>query len=95
MSDPADADAEELDRTPSTGEKEQREEAKVLAEGWLRAAAVSIFALLLIVVGLLQASGLVDLFPFGESWTVEWLVFVLLAVAVVAVEAWTWWLDRI
>lgn len=95
MTDPADADAEELDQMPSTGEEEQREEAKVLAEGWLRVAAVSIFALVLTVVGLLQASGLVDLFPFGNDWTVEWLVFVALAVAIVAVEAWTWWIDRI
>lgn len=91
----ADADAEELDHTPSTSEDVQREEAKVLAEGWLRVATVSIFAVLLTVVGLLQASGLVDLFPFGEGWTVEWLLFVVLAVALVAVEAWTWWIDRI
>lgn len=95
MSDPADADAEELDQMPSTSEEEQREEAKVLAEGWLGVTAVSIFAVLLIAVGLLQASGLVDLFPFGSNWTVEWFVLVALGMVVVAMVAWTWWNDRI
>lgn len=89
MSDPG----EDPEKTPSTTEAEQREEAEVLAKGWIRVAAVSIFAVVLTVVGLLQAGGLVDLFPFGEEWTVEWLVFVLLAAALVAIELWTWWSD--
>ena len=86
MSDPG----EDPERTPSTTEAEQREEAEVLAKGWLRVAAVSILAVVLTVVGLLQAGGLIDLFPFGEDWTLEWLVFVLLAAVVVAVELWGW-----
>lgn len=90
MSDPG----EDPEKTPSTTEEEQREEAEVLAKGWLRVAAVSILATVLTVVGLLQASGLVDLFPFGEDWTVEWLVFVLLAVLLVGIELWGWWSDR-
>lgn len=86
MSDPG----EDPERTPSTTEAEQREEAEVLAKGWLRVAAVSILAVVLTVVGLLQATDLVDLFPFGEDWTIQWLVFVLLAALLVAVELWGW-----
>lgn len=78
------------DQTPTTTEEEAREEGKELLEGGLRVALVSIAALLLAAVGLLQATGLVDLFPFGGDWTYGWAVFVLLAVAIVAAEAWTW-----
>lgn len=91
MSDPA----EDVEQTPATTEEEEREEGKVLAEGWLRVATVSIFALVLTVVGLLQASGFIDLFPFGEEWTLEWLVFVLLAAVLVGIELWTWRSDRV
>jgi len=62
----------------------------VVAKGFIRVAAVSIVATLLIVVGLLQATGLISLFPFGQEWTVQWLVFVLLGVVLVAVGIWSW-----
>lgn len=78
------------DQTPTTTEEEAREEGKELLEGGLRVALVSIAALTLAAVGLLQATGLVDLFPFGGDWTYEWAVFVLLAIVIVAAEAWTW-----
>lgn len=55
------------DKTPSTTEAEQREEAEVLGQGLVRVAGISIFAMLLAVVGLLQATGFVNLFPFGEG----------------------------
>lgn len=87
--------ANDPEKTPSTTEEEQREEGKALAQGWLRVATVSIAALLLTVLGLLQATGLIDLFPFGEGWTVQWLVFVLIAVVLVSVELWTWKSDWI
>lgn len=78
------------DQTPTTTEEEAKEEGKELFEGGLRVALVSIVALVLATVGLLQATGLVDLFPFGGDWTYQWLVFVLLAAVVVAAEIWTW-----
>lgn len=78
------------DKTPTTTEEEAKEEGRELFEGGLRVALISIVALVLTMVGFLQATGLVDLFPFGESWTYQWLVFVLLAIAVVAAELWTW-----
>lgn len=83
------------DKTPSTTEEEQAEEGKALAQGVLRVGAVSIAALLLTIVGLMQATGMIDLFPFGDDWTVEWLVFVLLAIVLVAAELWTWKSDLI
>ncbi|WP_123619456.1 hypothetical protein [Halorubrum sp. CSM-61] len=80
----------EPEKTPSTTEAEQREEGEVVAKGFIRVAAVSIVATILVVVGLLQATGLVSLFPFGEEWTVQWLVFVLLGVILVSVGLWSW-----
>lgn len=86
MSDPGD-DPEE---TPSTTEAEQREEAEVLAQGTLRTALVSIAALLLITLALMQATGLVDLVPLGDEWALQWLVFLVAAAALVGVELWSW-----
>lgn len=91
MSDPTD----NPEKTPSRTEAEQREEGKALAKGWLRVAAVSIFGMVLAVIGVLQASGLIDLFPFGDGWTFQWLVFVLLAAIIVGAELWTWRSDQL
>lgn len=80
----------EPEKTPSTTESEQREEGEVVAKGFIRVAAVSIAGTLLIVIGLLQATGLGNLFPFGQEWTVEWLVFVLFGVILVSLVLWSW-----
>lgn len=81
---------EELDETPTMSEEKAEEEGKKLTQGLIRVAVVSILSLLLITTGLLQASGVVDLFPFGEGWTVQWLVFVLLALILIGIEVWGW-----
>lgn len=86
---------EDPDKRASTTEEEQREEGEVLFQGLVRVAVVSIFATVLIVVGLLQATGLIDLFPFGEEWTFQWLIFVLLALALLSAELWSWKSDQI
>lgn len=78
------------DKTPTITEEEAREECTELLEGSLRVALVSIVGVALAAVGLLQATGLVDLFSFDVDWTYQWLVFVLLAAALVAAEVWTW-----
>ncbi len=83
------------EKTPATTEDEQREEGETIAKGWLRVGAVSIFGMLLAVIGLMQATGLIDLFPFGEGWTYQWLVFVAIAAVVVAIEVWTWRSDKL
>ena len=81
---------EDLDGTPTTSEENAEEEGKELAQGGVRVGAISILSLLLIVTGLLQATGVVDLFPFGSDWTVQWLVFVLLAFVLIGIEVWGW-----
>ncbi|MDZ5812643.1 hypothetical protein U4E84_14945 [Halorubrum sp. AD140] len=80
---------EDPEKTPSTTEAEQREEGEVVAKGLIRTAAISIFSVLLLVVGLLQATGYVDLFPFGEG-IIQWLVFVLLGLILVSIGLWSW-----
>lgn len=82
------------DKTPTTSEEEAREEGKAMFQRGLRVALISIVSLLLATAGLLQATGLVDLFPFGGDWTYQWLVFVLLAAIIVAAEIWTWRTQR-
>ena len=82
------------DKTPSTTKAEQREDGEALAQGLLRVGIVSIFAIVLTVVGLLQATGYVDLFPFGDGWTIQWLVFAFLGVVLVSIELWSWKSDR-
>lgn len=82
--------ATDPDETPSTTEAEQREEGEVVAKGLLRVAGISIVSTLFVVVGLLQATEYIDLFPFGDGWTVQWLVFVLLGLLLVSIEFWSW-----
>lgn len=91
MSDPTESDHDEHpEKAPAQTEHDEREEGKTIATGWVRVGVVSIFATLLTVVALMQASGLIDVLPFGQDWTVEWLVLVLVAAVLVAVELWTW-----
>lgn len=75
---------------PTTSEEDAEEEAEVLLKGWLRVALVSIISLLFIVLGLLHATDVIELFPFGTDWTVQWLVFVLIGVAILSIEFWSW-----
>jgi hypothetical protein len=77
------------DKTPSTTEAEQRKEGEVVAKGLIRVAGISIVSVLLIVVGRLQATEYIDLFPFGEGWTIQWLVFAVLGLILVSVELWS------
>ena len=82
--------SEDLDKTPTTSEEQAEEEGKELAQGVVRIGVISILSLLLITIGLLQATGVVDLFPFGEEWTVQWLVFILLGLILIGIEVWGW-----
>lgn len=86
MSDPG----ENPEKTPSTTEEEQKEEGEIILQGALRTGIISIVSLLLIILGLMQATGMIDLFPFGSDWTVQWLVFVLIALVLVGIEVWSW-----
>ena len=87
---------EDPDKTLTTSEeqaaKEGKEgkEGKELAQGGVRVGVISILSLLLIVIGLLQATGVIDLFPFGSGWTVQWSIFILLAFVLIGIEVWGW-----
>jgi hypothetical protein len=52
------------DSEPATTEEEQREEGRVLFQGWIRVAAVSILMLVLLGMGLLYVTGIIDVVPF-------------------------------
>ncbi len=62
-----------------------------MARNWLGIAVVSIFGLLLLVLALLQASGLVDVFgPVADTQTGQWAAFGVLVIAWLALAGWSW-----
>lgn len=82
---------EEPTQKPTHDKKEATEEGRWMARSWIAIAVVSILALLLVVVGLMQFTGLVDVFaPFADTQTGQWGAFAVLALIVVAIAAWGW-----
>ena len=76
---------------PTHDTEEARREGAAMGRRWLQIAAVATFATLLVALGLLQATGLVDLFaPIADSEAAQWALFAVLALVVVAVGAWSW-----
>lgn len=85
----------EPDREPTEKPTHDREEAeqesKWMARNGIGIAVVSILMLLLLVVGMMQATGLVDVFaPVASSETGQWAAFGVLALAVLALAGWSW-----
>ena len=85
----------EPDREPTDKPTHDREEAEHegqwMARNWLAIAAVSILGVLLLAVGMLQATGPVDVFaPIAETETQQWGVFGVLVVAWLALVGWSW-----
>lgn len=86
---------DEPDKEPTEKPTEDREEAERegqwMARNWLGIAVVSILALLLLALGMMQATGLVDVFgPVADSETGQWAAFGVLALAVLALAGWSW-----
>ncbi|ELY94748.1 MULTISPECIES: hypothetical protein [Natrialba] len=76
---------------PTRDAEEAKQEGEQMARNWIAVGVVSIFLLLLIVVGLMQATGLVDVFgPIAETQTQQWAAFAVLALIVVALAGWSW-----
>ncbi len=76
---------------PTHDAEEAEQEGKWMARNWIGIAVVSIFMLLAIVIGMMQATGVVDVFaPFAETETQQWGVFFVIALAVIALAAWSW-----
>ena len=77
--------------TPTHDTEAARQEGAEMGRSWLQVAVVATFGTLLLALGLLQATGLVDLFaPIAGSEPTQWLVFVVLALVVAVVGAWSW-----
>ncbi|MDJ1433891.1 hypothetical protein [Halostagnicola sp. A-GB9-2] len=76
---------------PTHDVEEAEQEGKGMARNWIGVAVVSIFTLLAIVIGMMQATGVVDVFaPFAETETQQWGIFFVIALAVIALAAWSW-----
>ncbi len=75
---------------PTTSEQQAEREATWMAKGWTSIAVVSIFLLVLVAVGLLQLTGVVDLLaPIADTGVGQWSAVVGLALAVLAVFLWS------
>ncbi|WP_265108449.1 hypothetical protein [Halosolutus halophilus] len=87
MSEP---DREPTDK-PTNTKAEAKEEDQWMIRNWVGIAAVSIFGLLLLALGMMQATGLVDvLAPFADTEAQQWGVFAVLALGVIALAGWGW-----
>ncbi|MEY7851394.1 hypothetical protein AB7C87_19595 [Natrarchaeobius sp. A-rgal3] len=76
---------------PTTDRQEAQREGRQMGRGWLGIAIVSIFGLLLIVIALMQATGLMDVFaPVAETETQQWAVFGVLVLIWLGVAGWSW-----
>jgi uncharacterized protein YqhQ len=76
---------------PTHDSQEAEQEGKWMARNWLGVAVISILTLLLLAVGLMQATGLIDVFaPVADSETGQWAAFGVLALIVVGIAAWSW-----
>lgn len=77
--------------SPTTSRDEAEREGKWMAENWIGVAVVSILALVVLVVGMMQWTGVVDVFaPVADSQVGQWAAFGVLALVVVALAAWSW-----
>ncbi|RQG98994.1 hypothetical protein [Natrarchaeobius oligotrophus] len=77
--------------TPTTDKQEAEQEGQRMARNWVGIAVVSILAMLLLVIAMMQATGLVDVFaPVATTETQQWGAFAVLAVIVVAIAGWSW-----
>ncbi len=62
-----------------------------MGRNWLGIAAVSIFGLVLIVIALMQATGLMDVFaPVVETEIQQWAIFGVLVLIWLGAAGWSW-----
>lgn len=81
---------EESVEEPTQSEQDAQEAATFMAKELLSIALVSIAALLLLVLGLMQATGVIDILGAGiGSESIHWLGFVGLVLLVIAAFAWS------
>ncbi|WP_276253825.1 hypothetical protein [Halomontanus rarus] len=84
-------DEQSIDEPTQNREQEASETAWMMKEG-VSIGVISILALLLLALALMQFSGLIDLLsPVADTGLGQWSVFAVLALAVVALFAWSRW----
>ncbi len=87
MSDPD----QEPTETPTTDTEEAEAKGKSMARNWVGIAVVSILFLVVLAIGMMQATGLVDVFaPIADTDTQQWGVFAVIALVVLAIAGWSW-----
>ena len=76
---------------PTTSKEEAESETKWMTRNWIGIAVVSILGLVLLMVGAMQATGLVDVFaPLADAEATQWGVFFVMAVALIILAGWSW-----
>ncbi|WP_049921512.1 hypothetical protein [Halopiger djelfimassiliensis] len=87
MSDP---DREPTEKPTNTKTEAKQEDQRII-RNWVGIAVVSILALWLLVIALMQATGVMDVFgPIADTQTQQWAVFAVLVLVVVALAGWSW-----
>ena len=77
--------------TPTTDKADAEQEGKWMMRNWVGIAVVSILSLLLLVVVMMQATGLVDVFaPIAGTGAQQWGVIAVFALVVIAIAGWSW-----
>ena len=77
--------------TPTTSTEEAADEGTWMARSWLAIAAVSILTTLLVLLVLMQWTGLLDVgAPLVGSEGGQWAVVGVIALAVVIIAGWSW-----
>ena len=77
--------------TPTTSKEEAESEGKSMARNWIGIAVVSILGLVLLMLGAMQATGLVDIFaPIAETAGAQWGAFFVMAILLIILGGWSW-----
>ncbi len=94
MSDSRDEPTEPTETTTESREQ-AAEETAWMAQNWIRIAVFSILLVVVFTLGLMQATGLIDLLgPFADSEGGQWIAFGVIAAAVAALGVWAWGSSR-
>ena len=76
---------------PTNTQQQAEAEGAWMGRQWVAIASVSILALLVLVLGMMQWTGLIDVFgPIVDSTTGQWAAFGVIVVIVVIVATWGW-----
>jgi polyferredoxin len=81
---------EEAIEEPTTDEQQAEREATWMAKEWASIGVISILVMVLLALGLLQATGVIDLLaPIADTEIGQWGAFVVLALVVLGISLWS------